>query len=75
MVKHLCQQCGQTKLDLGEPQLIPFKIGRYANTFQIEIPGCIVEGYKKEYKNAEEVIKQIDVIEGRMRYAERVASA
>jgi Kae1-associated kinase Bud32 len=35
----------------------------------------IVEGYNREYKNAEEVIKQIDVIEGRMRYAERVASA
>ncbi|MFH1623239.1 MAG: KEOPS complex kinase/ATPase Bud32 [Candidatus Aenigmatarchaeota archaeon] len=34
----------------------------------------IVEGYKKEYKDAEEVIKQIDVIEGRMRYAERVAN-
>jgi len=36
--------------------------------------GIIVEGYKKEFKSAEEVIKQIDAIEGRMRYAERAAN-
>ena len=35
----------------------------------------IVEGYVKEYKNAGEVIKQIETIEGRMRYAERAAVA
>lgn len=37
--------------------------------------GIIVEGYKKEYKAAEEVIKQIDAIEGRMRYAGRAADS
>lgn len=31
----------------------------------------IVEGYRRAYKNAEEVIEQIEEIEGRMRYAER----
>ena len=35
----------------------------------------IVGGYRRAYKNADEVINQIGVIEGRMRYAERVASA
>ncbi len=33
--------------------------------------GNILEGYKKEYKNAEEVIKKIEDIEGRTRYAKR----
>jgi Kae1-associated kinase Bud32 len=31
----------------------------------------ILEGYKKEYKNAEDVIKKIEEIEGRARYAKR----
>ena len=35
----------------------------------------ITDGYVKEYKNAGEVIKQIESIEGRMRYAERAATA